>query len=58
MYEILEKYYPIHLLPFFSFLYSLYLWFSDQQFEGLYVDLWSVTNLTFGIAIRQRRKFY
>ncbi len=52
MYEILEKYYPIHLLPFFSFLYSLYLWFSDQQFEGLYVDLWSVTNLTFGIAIR------
>ena len=52
--KFLEKYYPI-LLAFLSFLYSIYLWFSGQQLEGLYVGLWPVTILGFAIAIRQRR---
>tara|TARA_B100000989_G_scaffold176080_1_gene132171 strand:- start:477 stop:647 length:171 start_codon:yes stop_codon:yes gene_type:complete len=52
--KFLEKYYPI-LLAFLSFLYSIFLWFSGQQLEGLYVGLWPVTILAFAIAIRQRR---
>jgi len=52
--EILEKYYPI-VLAFFSFLYSIFLWFTGNQMEGIYVGLWPVTILAFAIAIRQRR---
>ena len=52
--NFLEKYYPV-LLAFLSFLYSIYLWFSGNQMEGIYVGLWPVTILAFAIAIRQRR---
>ena len=52
--EFLKKYYPI-LLAFFSFLYSISLWFTGNELEGLYVWLWPVTILAFAIAIRQRR---
>ena len=52
--KFLEKYYPI-LLAFLSFLYSIYLWFTGNQMEGIYVGLWPVTILAFSIAIRQRR---
>lgn len=52
--KFLEKYYPI-LLAFLSFLYSIYLWFTGNQMEGIYVGLWPVTILAFAIAIRQRR---
>ena len=52
--EFLKKYYPI-LLAFFSFLYSISLWFTWNELEGLYVGLWPVTILAFAIAIRQRR---
>lgn len=52
--EFLEKYYPI-LLAFLSFLYSIFLWFTGNQMEGIYVGLWPVTILAFAIAIRQRR---
>ena len=52
--RFLEKYYQI-LLAFLSFLYSIFLWFSGEQLEGLYVGLWPVTILAFAIAIRQRR---
>jgi hypothetical protein len=52
--NFLEKYYPV-LLAFLSFLYSIYLWFSGNQMEGIYVGLWPVTILAFSIAIRQRR---
>ena len=52
--KFLEKYYPV-LLAFLSFLYSIFLWFSGEQLEGLYVGLWPVTILGFAIAIRQRR---
>lgn len=52
--KFLEKYYPV-LLAFLSFLYSIYLWFTGNQMEGIYVGLWPVTILAFAIAIRQRR---
>ena len=52
--EFLKKYYPI-LLAFFSFLYSISLWFTGNELEGLYVGLWPVTILAFAIAISQRR---
>ena len=55
--NFLEKYYPV-LLAFLSFLYSIYLWFSGNQMEGIYVGLWPVTILAFAIAIRQRRNEY
>jgi hypothetical protein len=55
MKRFLEKYYPI-LLAFFSFLYSVYLWFTDNQLEGIYVGLWPITILGFALAIRQRRR--
>ena len=50
----LEKYYPV-ILAFLSFLYSVTLWFSGNELEGLYVGLWPVTILAFAIIIRQRR---
>tara|TARA_A100000164_G_C21857211_1_gene748208 strand:+ start:1171 stop:1356 length:186 start_codon:yes stop_codon:yes gene_type:complete len=50
----LEKFYPI-ILAFLSFLYSIYLWFTGNLMEGIYVGLWPVTILAFSIAIRQRR---
>lgn len=53
--SFLEKYYPI-VLAFLSFFYSIYLWFTGNQLEGIYVGLWPITILGFAIAIRQRRK--
>ena len=50
----IEKYYPV-ILAFLSFLYSIYLWFSGDQLEGIYVGLWPVTILAFAFVIRQRR---
>ena len=55
MKRFLEKYYPI-LLAFFSFLFSVYLWFTGNQLEGIYVGLWPITILGFALAIRQRRR--
>jgi len=52
--KFLEKYYPV-LLAFFSFLYSVYLWFSGNEQKGIYVGLWPVTILAFAFVIRQRR---
>tara|TARA_B110000046_G_scaffold88310_1_gene96394 strand:- start:421 stop:606 length:186 start_codon:yes stop_codon:yes gene_type:complete len=52
--NFLEKYYPV-ILAFLSFLYSVTLWFSGNELEGLYVGLWPVTILAFAIVIRQRR---
>ena len=50
-----EKYYPV-ILAFLSFLYSIFLWFSGNQLEGIYVGLWPVTILAFAFVIRQRRR--
>jgi hypothetical protein len=53
--KFLEKYYPI-FLAFLSFLYSIFLWFSGNELEGIYVGLWPVTILAFSVALRQRRR--
>lgn len=53
--KFLTTYYPI-LLAFVSFVYSVYLWFTGNELEGIYVGLWPITILGFAIAIRQRRK--
>lgn len=53
--NFLKNYYPI-VLAVFSFFYSIYLWFTGNELEGIYVGLWPVTILGFAIAIRQRRK--
>lgn len=50
----LEKYYPV-ILAFLSFLYSVFLWFTGNELEGIYVGLWPVTILAFASVIRQRR---
>ncbi|MBT6251676.1 MAG: hypothetical protein L7U61_04180 [Flavobacteriaceae bacterium] len=55
MKRFLEKYYPI-LLAFFSFVYSVTLWFTGNELEGIYVGLWPITILGFAMAIRQRRR--
>ena len=47
--KFLEKYYPI-ILAFLSFLYSVYLWFTGNELEGIYVGLWPITILGFAIA--------
>ena len=48
-------YYPI-ILAFFSFLYSVTLWFTGQKLEGIFVGIWVPSILGFSIAIRQRRR--
>jgi|TARA_R100000030_G_scaffold69504_1_gene53267 hypothetical protein len=47
-------YYPV-ILAFLSFLYSVTLWFSGYQLEGIFVGIWVPSILAFSIAIRQRR---
>ncbi len=46
------KYYPI-ILAFFSFLYSVSLWFSGLKLEGIFVGIWVPSILGFSIAIKQ-----
>ena len=55
MIRVLEKYYPI-ILAFFSFLYSVFLWFSGNKLEGIFVGIWVPSILSLSIAIRQRRR--
>ena len=38
---------------FLSFVFSIYLWFSGQQDEGLYVGLWVPSILAAGAYIKQ-----
>ena len=49
-----ELYYPI-ILAFFSFLYSVSLWFTGSKLEGIFVGIWVPSILAFAICIRQRR---
>ena len=54
----LQLYYPV-VLSFLSFLYSVGLWFSGYQLEGIFVGIWVPSILTLSICIRQRRNdFY
>jgi len=48
-------YYPI-ILAFFSFLYSVTLWFSGMKLEGIFVGIGVPSILGVSVAIRQRRK--
>ena len=53
----LKLYYPV-VLSFLSFLYSVSLWFSGYQLEGIFVGIWVPSILTLAICIRQRRNDY
>tara|TARA_B100000902_G_C26682681_1_gene608571 strand:- start:60 stop:278 length:219 start_codon:yes stop_codon:yes gene_type:complete len=48
------KYYPI-ILAFISFLFSVSLWFSGNQLEGIFVGIWVPSILSASVAINQRR---
>ena len=50
-------YYPV-VLSFISFLYSVGLWFSGYQLEGIFVGIWVPSILALSVAIRQRRNDY
>ena len=52
-----KLYYPV-ILSFLSFLYSVSLWFSGYQLEGIFVGIWVPSILAFAICIRQRRNDY
>ena len=41
---------------FLSFVFSIYLWFSGLQDEGLYVGLWVPSILAAGAYIKQNNK--
>jgi|TARA_R100000081_G_C4786005_1_gene154590 hypothetical protein len=47
-------YYPI-ILAFISFLFSVTLWFTGHQLEGIFVGIWVPSILSASVAIRQRR---
>jgi len=47
-------YYPI-ILAFISFLFSVSLWFTGNQLEGIFVGIWVPSILSASVAIRQRR---
>ena len=53
----LKLYYPV-VLSFLSFLYSVGLWFTGYQLEGIFVGIWVPSILTLAICIRQRRNDY
>ena len=46
------------VLSFLSFLYSVSLWFSGYQLEGIFVGIWVPSILGLSICIRQRRNDY
>ena len=47
----LGLYYPV-VLSFLSFLYSVSLWFSGYQLEGIFVGIWVPSILGFYTVIR------
>ena len=52
--EFWGVYYPI-VLAFLSFLYSVTLWFTGNQLEGIFVGIWVPSILSASVALRQRR---
>ena len=55
--ELWGVYYPI-VLAFISFLYSVTLWFTGNQLEGIFVGIWVPSILSASVALRQRRTDY
>ena len=53
----LQLYYPV-VLSFLSFLYSVCLWFTGHQLEGIFVGIWVPSILALSVCIRQRRNDY
>ena len=54
---IWQTFYPI-ILAFLSFLYSVTLWFSGYQLEGIFVGIWVPSILILSVVIRQRANDY
>ncbi|MEC8537187.1 MAG: hypothetical protein VXY26_00130 [Bacteroidota bacterium] len=54
---IWQTFYPI-ILAFLSFLYSVTLWFSGYQLEGIFVGIWVPSILILSVVIRQRVNDY
>jgi len=52
--EFWGLYYPI-ILAFFSFVYSVTLWFSGDKLEGIFVGIFFPSILSASVALRQRR---
>ena len=52
-----QIFYPV-VLAFLSFLYSVTLWFSGYQLEGIFVGIWVPSILILSVVIRQRSKDY
>ena len=52
-----STFYPV-ILAFISFLYSVGLWFSGYQLEGIFVGIWVPSILILSVVIRQRSKDY
>ena len=50
-------YYQI-ISAFLSFLYSVTLWFTGNQLEGIFVGIWVPSILSASVALRQRRSDY
>ena len=54
---IWTSFYPV-ILAFISFLYSVSLWFSGDQLEGVFVGVWVPSILALSIVIKQCKKEY
>lgn len=54
---IWQVFYPV-ILAFLSFLYSVTLWFSGHQLEGIFVGIWVPSILILSVVIRQRVNDY
>jgi hypothetical protein len=44
--------YLIGLAAFISFVLSVYLWFSGQKDEGMFVGIWVPSIISFGIYLK------
>jgi hypothetical protein len=47
--------YAFIIAAFLSFLFSVYLWFSGQREEGLFVGIWVPSILAFATLVAQVR---
>ncbi|MBO74522.1 MAG: hypothetical protein CMD33_04530 [Flavobacteriales bacterium] len=52
MTPFLRTYYPI-ILAFISFLFSVTLWFTGSQLEGIFVGIWVPSILSLTTVINQ-----